>query len=202
MFDCYTYLRKLIVNFFAYIVQELFAKIMNSSPAHEILPNLWLGNRNAAHDVNFLREKNITAIFNCTKDIPFIQNGRRRMYRVPLDDNLQAEEIRNLELWSWEVAYKVSNELNAGNTVLVHCAAGMQRSAAVIAIYLIAKYRCTTDEAIAFIKRRRPIAFYGNANFYNSIKGFESGFRKMISDRDLHTQFPRIPLPTDQITNT
>jgi hypothetical protein len=175
---------------------------MNSAPAHEILPGLWLGNRNAAHDPNFLRGQQITAIFNCTKDIPFLQGVINHMYRIPLDDNLEPVEIRNLEHWSWEAAYKLSNELNSGNRVLVHCAAGMQRSAAVVAIYLIAKYRCITDEAIAFIKSRRPIAFYGNANFYNSIKGFENGLRQMISERDLHSQFPRIPLPTDQITNT
>lgn len=190
-------MRQNTINFFARLVQELFAFFMNSPPAHEILPGLWLGNRTAAHDLDWQREKNINAIFNCTKDIPIKQGVAQRIYRVPLDDNLQQDEIRNLELWSWETAFKVAKELDAGNRVLVHCAAGVQRSAAVVAIYIIAKYRVTTDEAIQFIKKRRPIAFFGNANFYNSIKGFEKSFRHMISERNLYDQFPRRPLPNE-----
>lgn len=193
-----------MINFFARRIQELFSWTMNSAPAHEILPGLWLGNRGASQDIDFLREKHITAIFNCTKDIPFRQGVHPNMhqYRIPLDDNLESDEIRNLEHWAWEVAYKIAKEHSAGNRILVHCHAGMQRSAASVAIYLIATHRCTTEEAIAYIKSRRPIAFYGNVNFYKSIKGFEDGFRRMISEKNAYTQYPRIPLPTDQISGT
>jgi hypothetical protein len=193
MIGCLGRMRKIILNFFAHLIQNLFA--MNTVPAHEILPGLWLGNRAAAHDGQFMREQNITTIFNCTKDIPFKQGIAPRMYRIPLDDNLEADEIRNLELWSWETAYKVAKELGSGNRVLIHCMAGMQRSAAVVAIYLVAKYRCTTEEAIAYIKSKRPVAFLGNANFYKSIKGFEDGLRRMISEKDAYAQYPRLPLP-------
>ena len=176
---------------------------MNSAPAHEILPGLWLGNRTASQDRNWLQQNQITTVFNCTKDIPFLQGGPlTHFYRIPLDDNLEPDEIRNLELWSWEVAYKIQKERAQGNRILVHCAAGMQRSAASIAIYLIAIYRCTTDEAIAFIKSKRPIAFYSGANFYGSIKGFEKMLRRMISEKDAYDKIPRIPLPIDSISNT
>jgi hypothetical protein len=176
--------------------------MMNTQAAHEVLPGLWLGNANAAKDRAWLNQNQITTIFNCTKDIPFLRNGPPHMYRVPLDDNLQPEEIRNLELWSWEVAYKIANERAQGNKILVHCAAGMQRSAAVIAIYLIATYRCTTDEAIAFIKTKRPVAFLGFANFYNSIKGFEKSFRSMITEKDAYAMYPKLPLPIDPVSST
>lgn len=201
---CIKAMRKSFINFFAHRIQELFSWVMNSAPAHEILPGLWLGNRGASQDLDFLREKQITAIFNCTKDIPFRQGVHPSMhqYRIPLDDNLQPDELRNLEHWSWEVAYKIAKERASGNRILVHCHAGMQRSAASVAIYLIATYRCTTDEAIAFLKQRRPVAFYGNVNFYKSIKGFEDGFRRMIAEKGAYAQYPKIPLPTDQITDT
>ena len=188
-------LRKRVLNFFARIIQNLFSYIMNSPPAHEVVPGLWLGNRAAAHDLDFQRQQNITTIFNCTKDITFKQGVAPRMYRIPLDDNLEAGEIRNLETWAWEVAYKISNELGTGNRTLVHCMAGMQRSAAAVAIYLVAKYRCTTDEAIAYIKSKRPVAFLGNANFYKSIKGFEDSLRRMIAEKEAYAQFPKLSLP-------
>jgi len=167
---------------------------MYGEPANEILPGLWLGNRAASQNVQWLEQNNITTIFNATKDIPFAP-GMVSMYRVPVDDNLEEDEIRNMELWSWEIVFKVLNEYNKGKKILVHCAAGMQRSAAIVAMVLIAKYRCNSDEAIAFIKARRPIAFFNQANFYKSIKGFEKSFFRMIIDKNAQQKYPRIPLP-------
>jgi rhodanese-related sulfurtransferase len=156
---------------------------MESNPADEILPGLWLGNRHAALDPEYLRERKIRAVFNCTKDIPF-EKSIPRQYRVPVDDNLQAPEIRNLELWSYEIVYKIMAEMRQAKkentSVLVHCAAGMQRSAASMAMYLIAAKGMRSDEAMAFIKERRPIAFRPSANFEKAIRGFETSFEKEI----------------------
>lgn len=191
-----------IPSFFARIVQELVTYSMQSAPAHEILPGLWLGNKGASQDVNWLQANNIGAIFNCTKDLPFAMDTQRHLYRVPVDDNLQDDEIRNLEHWSWEIVYKIHKELISGNRVLVHCFAGMQRSAAVVAMLVISRYRCTTDEAIAFVKSKRPVAFFGFANFYKAIKGFETSLRAMITKDGTHQSFQRVPLPTDAVTNS
>lgn len=169
--------------------------------AHEILPGLWLGNRAASQDRSFLQANHITVIFNCTKDLPFVDTSLR-LYRVPLDDNREPEELRNLELWAWEVVYKLHAELKEGRKALVHCYAGMQRSAAVVALYLMTLYRCTANEAIEFCRKRRPVAFFGVANFYPSLKGYEESFRRMIVEKNLVEKYPRIPLPTDSITNT
>jgi hypothetical protein len=63
--------------------------------ATEILPNLWLGNVRSSTDEDFIKKKNIQVVFNCTKDLPFI-NGPITKYRVPVDDNLKPVEIQNL----------------------------------------------------------------------------------------------------------
>ena len=60
-----------------------------------ILPRLWLGNKTAAADPEFLRTVGVTTVFNCTKDLPFSPNVQRK-YRVPVDDNLQPVEIKNM----------------------------------------------------------------------------------------------------------
>lgn len=149
--------------------------------ANEILPGLWLGNGKAAGDELFLVSKKIGAVFNCTKDIPF--NTRvKRCYRVPVDDNLQDAEIRNLELWSFEIITKLSKEYKTGQPVLVHCAMGMQRSAAVVAMFLIAFKKISSDDAIAFIRAKRPIAFMPMVNFSRSIKGFEDSLNKLAME--------------------
>ena len=126
----------------------------------------------ASMDESFLRQNGIETIFNCTKDLPFHSSMRRR-YRVPVDDNLEEEEIRNMELWSFEIIYKLLLEYKQGNTILIHCAAGIQRSAAVVAMFLMVFTGMKHEDAMQYIKERRPIAFFKNANFLKSIQGFE-----------------------------
>jgi protein tyrosine phosphatase len=152
--------------------------MLHKNDADLILPGLWLGNAKAAMDDDFLNKNNIKVVFNCTKDQPFHSSIRKR-YRIPVDDNLKHEEIRNMELWSYEIVYKLTKEHKHGN-VLVHCYAGMQRSAAVIAMYLIGNHRMKKDNAIAYIKRKRPIAFWPFTNFEKSIEDFQQNYERDI----------------------
>jgi dual specificity phosphatase 12 len=146
--------------------------------AHKIIDNIWLGNVHAALDEKFLEDNNIKTVFNCTKNYPFHVSVRRQ-YRVPVDDSLQDEDIRNLELWSFEIVTKMMNEYKMGNTMLVHCAAGIQRSASSVAMFLMAAFKMSPDEAIQFIKERRPVAFKPAVNFDRSIRGFHASLEKM-----------------------
>jgi dual specificity MAP kinase phosphatase len=152
--------------------------MISKNNADLILPGLWLGNGKASLDDKFLRDNKIHAVFNCTKDLPFHSSVNRR-FRVPVDDNLRQEEIRNMELWSFETIYKLTKEHKQGN-VLVHCYAGMQRSAAVVAMYLIAKYGMTKEQVIPFIKGKRSVAFWPFVNFEKSIHGFQESYEKNI----------------------
>jgi dual specificity phosphatase 12 len=152
----------------------------HSNQADEILPGLWLGNAAASMNAQFLAEKRISVVFNCTKDHPFYPSILHR-YRVPVDDNLQQEEIRNLELWSYEIVYKLTREYKSGRPILVHCAAGMQRSAACIAMFLISTKNMTPQQAIEYIQARRPIAFRPAANFKQAIEGFYTSYQNDVA---------------------
>jgi hypothetical protein len=150
-----------------------------SNNADQILPNLWLGNLKAAHDEQFLKNTGIQVVFNATKDAPFHSSIRRR-YRVPVDDNLQESEIRNMELWSYEIVYKLMKEYNEGRPILVHCHAGMQRSPAIVAMLLMTLYRMSADQAKAYIRNKRPIVFFPSANFEKAMRGFERSLSKNL----------------------
>jgi protein-tyrosine phosphatase len=147
--------------------------------AHEIIPRLWLGNAKASMDEDFLRRNNIVVVFNCTKNLSFSPIVPIK-YRVPVDDNLEEEEIRNMELWSAEIAYKMMNEYVEGKTILVHCMAGMQRSAASVAFFLIAFLKMRALDAMKMIKEKRRVAFYPRANFGRSIDYFDRRFHGQI----------------------
>jgi protein-tyrosine phosphatase len=147
--------------------------------AHEILPGLWLGNRIAALNDRWLKQQEITVVFNCTKDLPF-SPVIKKQYRLPVDDNLKAEEIRNMTLWSHEAVYKVLAEYNKNQKVLVHCAAGMQRSATVVGMLLIAMKGMTWQQAISYIQGIRLIAFRDQANFKDSLIAFDTSYHREI----------------------
>jgi protein tyrosine phosphatase len=147
--------------------------------AHEIIPRLWLGNVKASMNEDFIRENNITVVFNCTKNLAFSPMIPIK-YRIPVDDNLEEEEIRNMELWSGEIAYKMIAEYIEGKTILVHCMAGMQRSAASVAFFLISYQKMRALDAMKMIKEKRMIAFYPRANFGRSIDYFDRRFHGEI----------------------
>jgi len=150
--------------------------------AHQIVPGVWLGNKRASENDKWLRDNNITVVFNATKDIPF-STSIRKQYRIPVDDNLQPEEIRNMTLWSHEAVYKLMAEHNQNQNVLVHCAAGMQRSAAIVAMYLIATRGMSWQQAITYIQGIRPIAFRPGANFRESLMAFDTSYHREILPR-------------------
>lgn len=169
---------KFVRDIVSFLLVEIIS--MEGVPdAHEIIPGVWLGNKRAALNDKWLIEKNVSVVFNATKDIPFSIKAKKQ-YRIPVDDNLKAEEIRNMTLWSHEIIYNLLKEINAGSTILVHCAAGMQRSAAIVAMCLIVKERYSWNQAITYIQNIRPIAFRPSANFEQSIIAFDNSYHRDI----------------------
>ena len=72
------------------------------------------------------------------------------------------------------------NEYVEGKTILVHCMAGMQRSAASVAFFLISFLKIRALDAMKMIKEKRMIAFYPRANFGRSIDYFDRRFHGEI----------------------
>ena len=154
----------------------------DANPADEIIPGIWLGSYKAASNPQWLANNRIGCVFNCTKDIAFHPTTPVK-YRVPVDDNLKDEEIRNLELWSYEIVFKLLKEYKKGKPILVHCAAGMQRSAACMAMFLITLKHMKPIEAITYIRSKRPIAFRPAVNFRKAIDSFYESYQKEKTSR-------------------
>lgn len=158
---------------------------MASDHAHEILPGIWLGDAIAASDDSWILRNQISVIFNCTKDIPFHATARciTHRYRLPVDDNLQMSEIDNMAAWAAEAVLKAYHAWSAGNRVLIHCYAGRQRSAAIVAMLVILLLGKPMEDAMIFIRQKRPVAFFPAANFERAIRKFESDFLAAATSR-------------------
>lgn len=121
---------------------------------------VWLGSKDAAKSDEFIRDAKIGFIINATPSLKnkHIRKGVRYI-RVPVDDSLQVTDIKNMTRWLPYVVLKMRRELRDGHNVLVHCHAGMQRSAIIVAAYLVQYHHLTPTEAVNYIIARRNIAF-------------------------------------------
>lgn len=163
-----------------------------TNPYNKISENLYVGGIQSS-------EKNwndFRLIVNCTKDIPFQSQKfgmdvvsthiplndaevQRNMdspecIRIPVNDT--PEECDNFLKYIYEtnVLRKMNQAINEGKPVLVHCYAGAQRSCALVACYLIEFYDVIPSVAMEHVRKHRPIAFFGGANFAQAIQRFYS----------------------------
>lgn len=140
--------------------------------AHEIIKGLWVGDADAAVDPRFIMGKRIGAIVNCTPDIPmmFKRHGVQ-YYHANLDDSLQPKDTKKMIRHLPHAVKFIREQRNLGKNVLIHCHAGMQRSAAICAAYLSENHGLTLNQAINLIISRRPIAFHNgkHVNFSDAL---------------------------------
>jgi hypothetical protein len=146
--------------------------------ADEIIPGVWIGGWEVALNGDWLRRHKIRTVFNCTKTVPF-HDSIARQYRLPVDDNLQPAEIKNMELWAPEIAYKIYNEYKVGNPMLIHCHAGMQRSTTACAFFLLLLTGRPLIQVMYLIQSRKS-AFRPTPNFAPALRAFEHQVRTQI----------------------
>lgn len=143
---------------------------------NEIEKNLWLGDYRSAADNSFLQDNNVKLVVNLSKDLNFTDLSIDK-YRVPIHDNRSKESdlgmIEHFDTIYDKMKYYIDNDQG----VLVHCRAGMQRSATVVALYIMKKYKINFESARKIIRQKRCIAFYPIINFIGPLKYFETKFK-------------------------
>ena len=131
----------------------------------KILDRLYLGNYKSPE----LYGDKVSLIINCTKDLPLLPNIES--IRIPINDDPSESDNLLQIVKNNNILELIHSTILNGESVLVHCKAGAQRSCAVIALYLIKYYDLQPIVAIQYIKKKRPIAFFGHVNFMQAIRG-------------------------------
>ena len=148
------------------ILLNTFNFITNNDNSIFIMPNLYLGNINAANDIDFLQKNQIYSIVNCSNEIEFHEYfNDKHIFRLSINDNKDPENIKKFQENIFDALKFIDNEINKKRVVLVHCYFGLMRSATVIAAYLIVKYKMSVNDAIEFLKKKNKMVFNRGYNF-------------------------------------
>lgn len=150
---------------------------------NQISKGLWVGDIYTAFDADFVQKNNITLIVNCSKTIPF-RFKNLKYIRIPVRDpgpgfEISHKDINVMTKCLPQVVDLIHNEIINGGNVLIHCRAGIQRSATVAVAFILKYYRKNNaylllKEAIQIVVAQRNVAFFSGrqVNFYESLKYF------------------------------
>lgn len=150
---------------------------MSYGNAHKIANHLWLGNYLAAKDLKFLKDNNIKLVVNCSNNIDNFYEGTNiqiQYIRIPVDDSLLKKDFIIMMNYLPAVTQIINYVIQNNQNVLVHCYAGMQRSACVVAAYLMYYHKIKLYDAILYIQSIRPIAFTPQVNFIEPLLIFQN----------------------------
>jgi len=119
----------------------------------EIIENfLYLGSYSAAKNWEELQRLQIRHVICMVSmiQLPFV--GRVTYHTIKIDDIETADIKQHFE----SANNFINSAKDAGGRVLVHCAAGVSRSASVVIAYLMMTRRMAYEEAKDFVSQRRP----------------------------------------------
>lgn len=183
---------------FTYLWNSIYHTFFSN--ANQIRPGIWLGNCYSAIDKDFITKNHIDIIVNCTPNQPFFadicdHDTLVRLHpitsiRIPVYDSLLEKDLILMEQYlKLIVPYLHTQYTQHKKNILVHCHAGKQRSAIVVATLLYflltqSNHRfIDTDQSnqkqiheaiFDYIVHKRPQAFtYGfRINFLKSFQRF------------------------------
>tara|TARA_B100001094_G_scaffold331897_1_gene401821 strand:+ start:783 stop:1226 length:444 start_codon:yes stop_codon:yes gene_type:complete len=135
----------------------------------EIIPGLWLGDKNISINRQFFKDNSIDIVINCSKDLPFI-NLEIEKVRLKVHDNLEKDEIISMyNLLEYTTKYINDNLLLCKN-ILIHCYAGKQRSATLVVAYIMKYGKMNLYKTIELLKTKKKNVFTPSINFIEALK--------------------------------
>merc|ERR1712106_18352 len=147
-------------------------QFVSSGSADEVYPGGWVGNKYAAENLGFLKERDITHLLNCAGGEQsgaenFGQGGSGSVrpdegklskagvqYKPLTLMDVPGENISEIfeEASAW-----IDTALGDGGRILVNCFVGSSRSATVVIAFLMRYRQCTLKQAVAMIKTKRDV---------------------------------------------
>uniref|UniRef100_A0A8C6UYH8 Dual specificity phosphatase 16 n=1 Tax=Neogobius melanostomus TaxID=47308 RepID=A0A8C6UYH8_9GOBI len=152
--------------------------VTNIGPTR-ILPHLYLGCQRDVSNKELMQQNEIAYVLNASNTCPkpdFIPDTH--FLRVPVNDSF-CEKILP---WLDRSVEFIEKAKACNARVLVHCLAGISRSATIAIAYIMKRMNMSLDEAYRFVKEKRP-TISPNFNFLGQLLDFEKKI-KCVSGPD------------------
>ncbi|XP_029009104.1 dual specificity protein phosphatase 8 isoform X2 [Betta splendens] len=146
--------------------------VANIGPTR-ILPHLYLGSQKDVLNKDLMAQNGITYVLNASNTCPkpdFISENH--FMRIPVNDNY----CEKLLPWLDKTNEFIDKAKVSNCRVIVHCLAGISRSATIAIAYIMKTMGLSSDDAYRFVKDRRP-SISPNFNFLGQLLEFEKGLR-------------------------
>ncbi|XP_039664199.1 dual specificity protein phosphatase 8a isoform X2 [Perca fluviatilis] len=146
--------------------------VANVGPTR-ILPHLYLGSQKDVLNKDLMAQNGITYVLNASNTCPkpdFISESH--FMRIPVNDNY----CEKLLPWLDKTNEFIDKAKVSNCRVIVHCLAGISRSATIAIAYIMKTMGLSSDDAYRFVKDRRP-SISPNFNFLGQLLEFEKGLR-------------------------
>ncbi|KAG7473795.1 hypothetical protein MATL_G00099600 [Megalops atlanticus] len=146
--------------------------VANVGPTR-ILPHLYLGSQKDVLNKDLMAQNGITYVLNASNTCPkpdFICESH--FMRIPVNDNY----CEKLLPWLDKTNDFIDKAKVSNCRVIVHCLAGISRSATIAIAYIMKTMGLSSDDAYRFVKDRRP-SISPNFNFLGQLLEFEKGLR-------------------------
>ncbi|TBU39843.1 hypothetical protein BD309DRAFT_928271 [Dichomitus squalens] len=161
---------------------------------NEIVPNLWVGDLPSALDTETLRAHNIRSVLTAMRGRVSIHETFVR-HQINIDDTDSSDILQHFV----PAITFIQAELDKGKGVLVHCQAGMSRSVAIVAAYLMVTESLDAESALEVIRKARPNV-QPNEGFMRQLEIFHQASFK-VSKRDKETRLFYLERVVNEVMN-
>ncbi|XP_029999541.1 dual specificity protein phosphatase 18-like [Sphaeramia orbicularis] len=152
-----------------------------------VTDHLYLSNGRAAGDPSQVTRSNITCII-CVTETKGVGSSGVEYVHIPVADS----PLSALNCHFDEVADKIRSVSEGGGRTLVHCNAGVSRSAALCMAYLVKHRGVSLLEAHRWLKTCRPMV-RPNSGFWKQLIQYETELRGCASVHMVSSSMGEIP---------
>jgi hypothetical protein len=140
--------------------------MIRQSNATQIIANLWLGNAIIAKSKYFMKENNIKYIVNVSCNIPNYFNDITYMNISVQDKDVAPKNTVSIYNHSGEFIF---NSLKENKGILIHCKQGNNKSASIVAAFLMKHLELNLPTTLKYITVMRPNSLIRVTNFTNGL---------------------------------
>lgn len=116
-----------------------------------VIPQLYIGTIQAAESLNHLKDVGITHVVQAMGGLEPMYPKEFKYKKLALEDSPYeniSSQFENICMW-------ISDAMDRGGKILVHCWAGVSRSSTIIIAYLMYKLGVTLDAAMLTCRKAR-----------------------------------------------